>query len=400
MSAEEEMNADERRKYLRKMLPLYLRADRAGKGELLGQMEAVTGMARKSLIRLMRSQQLGRRKRAMPRGRSYGLDVEKIVGKVWESLDYVCVERLKPGLLPTARHLARFGELALNPELEVQLAKISESTLQRMIGRLRYPKVSLPRKGPEEANRLSKGVPMGKIRWDTAEPGHLEVDLVHHSGESTAGEYVHTLQMVDVATGWSERVAVLGRSAHAMETAFRKIMGRLPFPILQLHPDNGGEFFSHHLMRYFGEELVGMQLSRSRPYQKNDNRNVEQKNYTLVREYFGHARLDTPEQVEVMNELYTQMWVYYNLFQPVMHLVSKEVIDGKLRREWDEAKTPYQRLKQTGVLSEEQRHRLDGLYQKTNPRVLRGRIYKRIPELWQLDAGSVDDQEAVAIGAA
>ena len=127
-----------------------------------------------------------------------------------------------------------------------------------------------------------------------------------------------------------------------------------------------------------------MSLSRSRPYQKNDNRMVEQKNHTLVRQYIGDGRLDTLEQAGRLNELYELMWVYYNLFQPVLHLVEKSYEDGKLKRRWDEAKTPYQRLKETGVLSREDESRLDELYQRTNPRELRDRIYRLLSQLWDV----------------
>src|SRR6266581_2980615 len=170
-----------------------------------------------------------------------------------------------------------------------------------------------------EMNQVTKGVPMGRLAWDLKEPGHFEVDLVYHSGESTTGEHGHTIQMVDVATGWSERVAVMGRGQRAMEAGFEHLLSRLPFAIVELHPDNGSEFFNYHLVRYWKEKVVGVQLSRSRPYQKNDNRIVEQKNDTLVRQYFGDLRFDHPEQIEAMNALYEQMWLYYNLFQPAMH---------------------------------------------------------------------------------
>jgi hypothetical protein len=145
------------------------------------------------------------------------------------------------------------------------------------------PTPRLPRKGPEEANRLRQAVPMGRLPWQLEAPGHFEVDLVHHCGPSPSGEYVHTLQLVDVATGWSERVAVLGRSQAAMEAGFRRILGRRPFPVVELHPDNGSEFFNDQLVRLWGEALTGLKLSRSRPRHKNDNRLVEQKDDTLVR---------------------------------------------------------------------------------------------------------------------
>lgn len=311
---------------------------------------------------------------------------------VWESLDFVCAERLTPSLSETARHLAAFGEVRLDAETERALGEISRSTVERLICRLRQDTPRLPRRGPEEANRIARAIPAGRIDWRTGEPGHFEVDLVHHCGESSAGEYVHTLQMVDVATGWSERTAVLGRGQRAMEAGFRRILARLPFRVLQLHPDNGPEFLNGHLIRFFGRELVGLSLSRSRPYRKNDNRFVEQKNYSLVRAYLGYRRLDSEAQMAALNRLYDRMWAYYNLFQPVMHLVGKEAAEGRTRRRWDQARSPYQRLLETEDLEQPQRERLSALYAGTNPRVLRREIHRTIEALWDEPIPLVEGQ--------
>ena len=194
------------------------------------------------------------------------------------------------------------------------------------------------------------------------------------------------MQMIDVATGWSERVAVLGRGQTAMEGGFQRILERLPFPILELHPDNGSEFFNQHLVRFWKDKVKGVQLSRSRPYQKNDNRFVEQKNSSLVRQYFGTVRLDTPEQVAAMNGLYEKMWLYYNLFQPVLHLKEKQVQPDGIVRKWDQAQTPYQRLLASGKLSAEQHARLQALYEHTNPLRLREEIYQGLAALWDQQA--------------
>lgn len=382
MEGEERLSVDERRKYLKRMTQRYRTANRATRGALLTEMEAVTGMHRKSLIRLLNESSLDRRPRRKGRSRTYGADVALVVRRVWDSLDYVCAERLTPSLLATARHLAKFDELVLTPEVEAKLGTISESTVQRILKgapRLARP---LPRRGPERANQLRQSVPMGRLPWDVAEPGHCETDLVHHAGGSSEGEYAHTLQVVDVLTGWSGRAALLGRSQRAMGVAFKNVFGRLPFEVKTLHPDNGSEFFNNHLVRLFGEEMTGLKLMRSRPYHKNDNRFVEQKNYTLVRAYFGRDRLDTAEHVAALNALYVKMDLYYNLFQPVMHLKAKEFADGKLRRKWDVAATPFQRLVASGQLKTEDQERLQKLYDQTNPRQLRQEIYDAIGKLW------------------
>ena len=380
---QDEMTINERRKYVKVMYERYRKAKRQERSQLLSEMEQVTKMHRKSLTRLLNGQSLERKKRSKARPRSYGLEVERIVLRVWESLDYICAERLTPSLLALARHLTGFGVLRLSPELEEQLQSISTSTVQRMLRKHRSDRGRLPRKGPERANQLTKGVPMGRIPWDTKEPGHFEVDLVQHSGPNASGEFGHTLQLIDVATGWSERVMLLGRGQLAMEAAFRQVLHRLPFPVVELHPDNGSEFFNAHLVRFWKEKVSGVQLSRSRPYQKNDNRHVEQKNDTLVREYFGTLRLDRPEQIAAANVLYQRMWIYYNLFQPVMHLRAKTVQGDKVRRKWDTAQTPYQRLLATGMLSQERQAHLQALYEQTNPLLLRQEIYAGLATLWE-----------------
>ncbi len=383
MPTEDEMTVSERRKYLKRMKGRYMAAKRKERSELLTEMQQVTGLHRKSLTRLMHASSLERKKRASPRGRHYGREVEQVIVRVWESRDYLCAERLTPGLLKMAQHLAGFEPLGLTSQVQEQLATISRATVARILRKHRSQRRRLPQKGAERANSATKGVPMGRIAWDIKEPGHFEVDLVYHSGESTAGVHGHTIQLIDVATGWSERTAVLGRSQQAMEGGFEHILARLPFAVKELHPDNGSEFFNHHLVRYWKDKVSGVQLSRSRPWHKNDNRMVEQKNDTLVRQYLGDLRLDTPEQIAALNALYEDMWLYYNLFQPVLHLCEKQVIGDTVRRKWDAAKTPYERLLASGVLSSEQQARLQQLYEHTNPLQLREALYRQLEAIWQ-----------------
>jgi hypothetical protein len=361
MPPQDEMTIDERRTYVKLMAPRYREAKRSERSALLSEMEQVSKLHRKHVIRLLNAKSVARKKRSTPRSRTYGIEVERVVLRVWESVDYICAERLTPSLGRMARHLAGFGSLVLTPEVESQLATISPSTVERMLRKNRAHKARLPRPGPHRANQVTKGVPMGRIPWNTPDPGHCETD---------------------VATGWSERVMLLGRGYQAMERAFHHVLERLPFAVKELHPDTGTEFFNAHLVRFWKERVSGVQLSRSRPYQKNDNRNVEQKNDTLVRHYFGKLRLDTAEQIAVGNALYERMWLYYNLFQPVMHLAEKIVEGDTVRRKWDEAQTPFQRLLATAVLSQEQQERLQTLYEQTNPLLLREEIYTSLTVLW------------------
>lgn len=203
MPKEEQMTINERRKYLRLLKPRYERADRVVRGLMLEEMQAVTGLHRKSLIRLMGSD-LKRKPRHRHRGRQYGSEVDDALRVISESVDHVCAERLQPNLVWLAQHLAGHGELTLTPQLLEQLGQISVSTLKRILKRIRQDEPRLPRRKPAGRHAVSRDIPMRPIAWDEPVPGHFEVDLVHHCGPDPSGEYVHTLQMIDVATGWSE----------------------------------------------------------------------------------------------------------------------------------------------------------------------------------------------------
>jgi transposase InsO family protein len=389
MAIDDKMTIDERRKYLHTMKKRYEHASQAARGLLLNEMEAITGLHRKSLLRLLHQPSLARQARCRQRGRTYGPAVDDALRVIADSLDHICAERLQPNLVELAQHLAAHGELTVTPAVLVQLGEIGVSTLRRHLQRLAQDQPRLPRRGPEQANRVARHIPMTRIPWDETQPGHFEIDLVHHSGPSTTGEYVHTLQMIDVATGWSERWAILGRSYTVMADALRGIMARLPFPILEIHSDNGSEFLNAHLVRFWHELVPGVQLSRSRPYHKNDNRFVEQRNATLVRAYLGHGRLDSVAQTLALNYLYTDMGLYYSCFQPVMHLAAKTIhrnADGtsRIQRCYDTARTPLARLLATQVLDAAQALQLTTRRAQTNPRQLRQAIYDQLQHLFTL----------------
>jgi len=402
MSNEEKMTIDERYKYLRIKHRRYVRANRKERSQMLDEMQQVTGLDRKTLIRHMCSKTIGRRTRRKQRGKAYGAEVDDALRVIAESHDYICAERLKPNLVSMAQHLAVHGELEATSSLLQQLDRISLCTVRRRLKEFAYlTDWQLPRrKGPKPRNPVTRDIPMERIRWDEQEPGHFEVDLVHHSGSTLGGDYVHTLQMTDVATGWCEQAAVLGCSQRVMEDAFRRILARLPFLVREIHPDNGSEFFNHHLVRFWREAAQGIKLSRSRPFHKNDNRFVEQKNFTQVRAFLGHERLDTVAQTLLLNQLYDKMWLYYNLFQPVIRLMEKKVTtstDGtwRVQRRFDQPCTPFQRLCATPAISPAKREELQQLRLQTNPRRLRTEIYELLQKLFSLPNASPDVTENV-----
>jgi len=390
MPAEDEMTIDERWKYLRKMQKRYVKADRDERGRLLDEMEAVTSLHRKSLVRLMDSD-LERKARCTERGETYGPEVDDALRVIAESLDYICAERLTPHLVWMATHLATHGEMVTFPSLLDQLSAISVSTVRRRVSRIRQDEPRLPqRRGRAHPNTLTRDIPMVLIPWDERKAGRLETDLVHHCGATAAGEYACSIQMIDVATAWSERAAVLGRSYLVMQDAFRCMLARLPFPVREIHPDNDSAFFNQHLLRFWGEQVPQARISRSRPYHKNDNRFVEQKNFTLIRAYLEHERLDTVAQTLAMNHLYDRMWLYYNFFQPVMRLEEKIIIPGddaqpaRVKRRYGDARPPFDRVCDTQAIPRQRREYLDALRDRTNPRQLRQEIYDWIEYICSL----------------
>jgi transposase InsO family protein len=273
MPNDDRMTIDERLKYLRIRQKSYQKASRKEKGELLDEMRSVTCLHRKHLIHLLKAP-LVRRPRRKQRGCTYGPEMDDALRVISKSYN-VCAELQTPGLAQRASHLASLGRLKVNPDLMEQLRRISPSTVRRIYKRINQDSPSLPHKSPTTPNEVTRCIPMRRIPWDEKAPGHLEVDLVSHSGPSASGEFAHTLQMVDVATAWSERVALLGRSALVTLDALQHALNRLPFHPLQFHFDNGSEFMNHLLIPFLRENLKGIKISRSRPYRKNDNRFVE-----------------------------------------------------------------------------------------------------------------------------
>jgi hypothetical protein len=383
MATDEKMSIDERYQYLRSMQKRYRGADRQTKKQLLDEMEIHTGMHRKSLIRRLGSE-IQRQPRSRERDKEYGPEVDDALLLLWEALDYICPERITPHLLTTAELLGQHGEMALTPKLRRQLAKISISSVRRHL-----PTQPLPhrrRKPSAPQNRHQQAIPAYRIPRDIAEPGHLEMDLVHHCGEVTAGEYIYTLQLIDVATGWSGRRAILGRSYLVVADASHVLFQTLPFPVRELHPDNGGEFLNDHLLTFLAQSYPHIHLSCSRPGHPNDNRLVEQKNASLVRDYLGDRRLDTVTQTRFLNSLYAKMDTYYNYIQPVMKQIAKEWLPAteqrpaRLKRSHDVAQPPVLRL--CTYLPPEQQQPFLERRTTINPLQLRRQLYHDLDHLF------------------
>lgn len=402
MSYEEKMNIDEIRKYLHKMRFRYWKATKKDKGRLLDEMEAVTKLHRKHLIRLITGR-LERKRRSRQRGREYGSEVDDAVRVIARSLDYPCAERLRDNLVWMADQLVQHGEMRMGVGLREKLERISVSTLRRTQVRVRDKKERIAfRRGPRRCgvNRVAREVSVQNIPWGEEEAGHFEVDLVHHSDDPSGGQYVHTLQMLDVATGWSECAAVLGRSYLVMQDGFERMSRRLPFAVREIHSDNGREFLNDHLLRFWKDKYKGLTLSRSRPFRKNDNRFVEENNHSLVRAYVGHARMDTVEHTRLLNMLYDKLWWYHNFFQPFMHLVGKKEISlaggqKHIQRIYDHPRPPFDRLCEKGILESALEDKLQKTRCSINPLQLRSEIEDFIHTIYSLPKAKQSEPENV-----
>jgi hypothetical protein len=210
----------------------------------------------------------------------------------------------------------------------------------------------------------------------------MQLDLVAHCGESTEGFYLHTLVGVDVATSWSEYEVIWGKGQERVGTGVHKVRQRVPFRLQEVHTDNGGEFINTILYPWCKRE--GLRFTRGRPYKKNDQAYVEQKNWSVPRRLIGYDRYSTKAAYEQMQRLYESVRLYVNFFQPVSKLVSKERVGAKVKKRYDWAQTPYQRLLASGVLDETQRKSLAKLYLELNPVKLRGEIEDALEVLWKL----------------
>jgi transposase InsO family protein len=366
------MSINSRKEYLPIMMARYGKAeDRSEKTKVIDELVKALEYHRKHAIRVLRKgkpQATGKVRRK--RSSRYSPALPSIL-LVWRALDYPCAERLHPALLQTAELLEKHGEIHLGSEVRKLLSEISRPTLARMLLKSRSKK-RLRMSSPRKKTHLETQVPIGCYGFGEMRPGALEADLVEHNGGSSLGHFAYTLSVVDVATGYSRRRSVLGRGQLGVHRELKRLLMSWPYLIWGIHTDNGSEFLNDHLIKFC--QANNLKFTRSRPYKKNDNPHVEQKNFQHVRCLVGYERFDTPEQVAWLNKLYGVYDHYVNLFQPTRKLISKERHGGTVRKRYDTAKTPLQRALDAGVVPQELGEKLKQLHQSLNPLALHRQI--------------------------
>ena len=372
-----------REQYLERVREEYRKASKKGKTRLLNEARKRTRLNRKVLIGKLAHPAVERRKKKRgPRQASYSREVQAALIKVWEIFDYPCGQRLAPALRREVERLRQAKELVCPEEVAKKLETISAKTIDRLLAREKQVRGLRQNRNPSVHPLLYQRVPVKVAsEWDTAQVGNLQLDYVFHCGRSTAGEFVHTLSAADIATGWWEGEPIMGRSQMATKEGMDRIRQRLPFRILEIHPDNDSGMINDLLWSYCQKARIRM--SRSRPYKKNDNAWVEQRNWTHVRKVVGYRRMDTAGELAILRELYGCFTVYKNFFQPTMKLVEKVRDGGKIHRKYDEPKTPYQRLIESGQIPAAARKRLKEQYESLNVAKLRRQIEELRNRLFQ-----------------
>jgi len=380
------MARQSKREYRRSIHKRYRQGTRKEKTAMLEEFCRVCGYNRKYAIWLL-SRPLpnaATRRAVTQRSATYSKASIKVLAKVWEASGYLCSQRLKAAMAQWLPWIKRRFEVS--ERLEKELLAISARQMDR---RLFPHKRTVKRRlyGTTRPGSLLKHkIPIKTDHWDVTLPGYLEIDLVSHSGPSAAGEFIYTLDCVDIATGWVERQAVMGKGQLGIVAALREIEQRLPFPLRGIDSDNGSEFINTHLFNFCQQRPKdrSVQFTRSRPYKKDDNAHVEQKNWTHVRKLLGWERYDTLEALNTINDLYKQLRIFQNLFQPSMKLSRKIRKGSRVMRRYDQPATPWERVFKSSGKIGQHIQALKSALENTDPFELSRRIDQQLDCLYSL----------------
>ena len=376
------MEARTRREYLRTIHPRYQQASREEKRQILDECCKNTGYHRKYVVRRLHGPAPGATPRPRrPRGVHYGVAAIQALTAIWEAAGYPWSVRLKallPLWLPWARRRLRLAATVCQ-----QLRQISPRQIDRRLAKVRR-QLKTRRYGRTKPGSLLKHhIPLKTDHWDVTVPGFTELDLVAHCGDRAAGEFAHSLNVTDIHTTWVETRAVLGKGELRVQQALEEIRQTLPFRLQGIDSDNGSEFINDHLYRYTQAQAI--QFTRGRPYKKDDNAHIEQKNWTHVRKLVGYLRYDTPAAVVALNDLYrTELRLLQNLFLPSVKLMRKERIGARVRRRYDEPRTPLERVQASATADPTAVTRLVALRDRLDPFVLATTIDRKIERLLDL----------------
>ncbi len=366
-----------------KMAKDYRKASKRGKGKILDSLEELTGFNRSYLARRLRSFSSHQGGRVRKRRCKYSKEDERALLWVWRLMNFACGKRLKAVMAEVIDNLERNGHWGYGEEVKRHLLEMSSSTIDRRLRRYRLDMKRRRRATTKPGTLLKSRIPVLWFHeWWEERPGFVEMDLVAHCGASPSGEYINTLNTVDVKTGWVVLEAVMGKSRRYTLEAFDRGVRRFPFRVLGIHSDNGSEFINDHFYNWCLNN--GVNFSKGRPYKKNDNPRVEGKNYTVVRRAVGYWRYDMGRELELMRELYLKLEDYHNYFQPTSKVTRKERLgDGRVRKVYDMPRTPYQRVLESEYVGDEEKKGLRERHRELDLYQLKSEIDRLISKLYR-----------------
>jgi hypothetical protein len=367
------MSLSSKKEYLRRIHGRYQRAGREHKGKILDEFCAICGYHRKFALRLVNRPLKLRRRKAGPKRKYDPQKLLPVLKPLWLAADQPCGKLLKVILPVWTCFLTD-----LEGSLKKELLAMSAATLDRLLKPARFQHRRRGLCATKPGKLLRHHIPLRDGPPDTKHLGNIEADTVAHCGDSVAGDFVYSLTFTDVCTGWTEIRATWNKSARGITTQLKDIEEKLPFKMKTFHADNGSEFLNWPLWDYLRGPKRKVKFTRSRPYRKNDNAHVEQKNWTHVRQLFGHGRFEHETLVPLMNRVYESWNLLRNHFHPTFKLKSKEKQGSRYRRRYETPRTPYQRLLGSSDVSPQARHQLKTEHQKLDPFELKKKVEQEL----------------------
>lgn len=366
-----------RRSYLEEIRFRYANSSKKAKAAILDEFCHVCGYSRKHAIKILKRKLNPRIRRPGPRSKYQREDVLLALRELWGLMGQMCSKKMVVAFVDWLPFYAA------KDEVKLLLGQMSASTIDRLLRAHRTP---LQRGlGSTKPSLLKNRIPLKLLDGDVKVPGYLELDTVAHCGHSLAGEFINTLTSTDLYSGWTENRASWTKSANGIIEQFEEVEHVLPFPVIGVATDNGTEFLNESFVSYLKKREAPINMVRRRPYKKNDNAHVEQKNWTHVRQLFGYERMDDPVLVGLMNEIYRAYWnPLMNYFTPVLKLASKERIGGRVKKKYDKPKTPYNRLLECPYVPRDKKGRLKEAFRGKNPIYLKKEMDKKIKAFFQI----------------
>lgn len=371
------MPIDFTRAYLNEIRYRYKKSTKKEKGKILDEYCRVCDFTRKHAIRILSGKIIDPRKRPGPRSKYNRPDVLKALKELWQYMNQMCSKKMKVAMVDWLP----FYEAT--DDVKILLMAMSASTIDRLTKAFRKPYergLSGTRPG-----LIKNRVPLKLLDGDVTVPGYTEIDTVVHCGNSLAGEYANSLTLTDLCSGWTENRATWTKAGEVIVSKLKDIEERLPFRLIGVASDNGSEFLNEDVFNYLTKREAPINFVRRRAYKKNDNAHVEQKNWTHVRQLFGYERFEDPKLVGLMNEIYRAYWnPLHNYFTPVLKLVKKERVGGRIKKKYDEPKTPYKRLLENPYVPFEEKERLNNAYYLKNPIYLKKALDQKLKDFFNL----------------